>query len=275
MGYPRVKVLGKAARLLRLLADNPGSTVPALAVLLDEPRPTVYRLIQDLELLDYVEEGPRSGTYRLGLELFRLGSLVALRFDVREAAAPVMNEIHKVLEETVYLVIQRGREAVCIERVEGLRIRSMALQLGGSLPLHLGAGPRVLLAFQTRSYWDEYFAEVKLEPMTPRTPTTKAGNVALLEEARQLGFAVSDEDVTVGITSVGAPIFDHTGEIHAALSVGGLRSAVMGDGGGERAVHLVTEGAAEISRKMGYLRMDDGGRDGAMAASPGEETKWP
>ncbi|HTT91588.1 MAG TPA: IclR family transcriptional regulator, partial [Acidimicrobiales bacterium] len=170
MGYPRVKVLGKAARLLRLLVDNPGSTVPALAVLLGEPRPTVYRLIQDLELLDFVEEGPRSGTYRLGLELFRLGSLVALRFDVREAAAPVMNEIHKVLEETVYLVIRRGREAVCIERVEGLRIRSMALQLGGSLPLHLGAGPRVLLAFQTRSYWDEYFAEVKLEPMTPRTP---------------------------------------------------------------------------------------------------------
>ena len=158
MDHPRVKVLGKAARLLKLLADNPGSTVPALAVLLAEPRPTVYRLVQDLAVLDYVEEGPRPGTYRLGLELFRLGSLVALRFDAREAAAPVMNEIHKALEETVYLVIRRGHEAVCIERVEGLRISAMALQLGGSLPLHLGAGPRVLLAYQPRKYWDGYFA---------------------------------------------------------------------------------------------------------------------
>jgi len=247
-----VKVLGKAARLLRLLADNPDATVPSLAVLLAEPRPTIYRLIQDLAVLDYVEEGPRPGTYRLGLELFRLGSLVALRFDTREAAASVMNDIHRALEETVYLVIRRGHEAVCIDRVEGLRILAMALQLGGSLPLHLGAGPRVLLAYRPRAYWDEYFSEVKLEPLTPRTPTTRADNIALLEEARRVGYSISDEDVTVGIASVGAPIFDHNGDVHAAISVGGLRSAVLGDGGGGRAVQLVTEGAAEISRKMGY-----------------------
>jgi len=252
MDYPRVKVLGKAARLLKLLADNPDATVPSLAVLLAEPRPTIYRLIQDLAVLDYVEEGPRPGTYRLGLELFRLGSLVALRFDTREAAASVMNDIHRALEETVYLVIRRGHEAVCIDRVEGLRILAMALQLGGSLPLHLGAGPRVLLAYRPRAYWDKYFSEVKLEPLTPRTPTTRADNIALLEEARRVGYSISDEDVTVGIASVGAPIFDHNGDVHAAISVGGLRSAVLGDGGGGRAVQLVTEGAAEISRKMGY-----------------------
>jgi DNA-binding IclR family transcriptional regulator len=263
MDFPRVKVLGKAARLLRLLADHPDSAVPALAVLLGEPRPTVYRLIQDLAVLDYVEEGPRPGTYRLGLELFRLGSLVALHFDARQAAAPVLNEIHTALEETVDLVIRRGHEAVCIERVEGLRIRSMALQLGGSLPLHLGAGPRVLLAFQPREYWDEYFADVKLEPRTPLTPTTKAAHLALLEEARHLGYAISDEDVTVGISSVGAPIFDHTGETHAAISVGGLRAAILGDVRGQRAVQLVTAGAAEISRKMGYLQPTS-----AVAAGP-------
>ena len=163
-----------------------------------------------------------------------------------------MNEVHTALEETVYLVIRRHHEAVCIDRVEGLHIRSMALQLGGSLPLHMGAGPRVLLAFQPREYWDEYFAGVTLEARTPRTPTTKAGIVALLEEARHLGYAISDEDVTVGITSIGAPIFDHKGQVQAALSVGGMRSAVLGNGSGERAVKLVTEGAAEVSRRMGY-----------------------
>lgn len=248
---PRVKVLAKAAKLLQILADNPGSTAPSLAQLLGEPRPTVYRLVQDLVALDYVEEGTVPGTYRLGLELFRLGSLVGLRFDVRERAAPVMTDVHTALEETVYLVLRRDHEAVCIDRIEGVHIRSMALQPGGSLPLHLGAGPRVLLAFQPREYWDEYFTDVTLEARTPRTPTTKAGIIALLEEARHLGYAISDEDVTVGITSIGAPIFDHKGQVHAALSVGGLRSAVLGHGE-ERAVKLVADGAAEISRRMGY-----------------------
>jgi DNA-binding IclR family transcriptional regulator len=253
MAVPRVKVLGKAAKLLDVLATHHDATAPELAVLIGEPRPTVYRLVQALVALDYLSEGAEAGTYRLGLELFRLGSLVGLRFDVRDAAAPVMNEVHKALEETVYLVIRRGHDAVCIDRIEGVHIRSMALQLGGALPLHVGAGPRALLAHQPREYWEHYFDKVKLEAVTPRTPTTKDAIVALLEEIRQQGYTISDEDVTLGITSVGAPIFEHTGAVCAALSIGGLRSTVLGNGEGQRAVQLVTEGAAEISRRMGYV----------------------
>jgi DNA-binding IclR family transcriptional regulator len=252
VGSPQVKVLAKAAKVLDVLATHHDATAPELAVLVGEPRPTVYRLVQDLVALDYVAPGPRPGTYRLGLGLFRLGCLVGMRLDVRDAASPVMSEIHKTLEETVYLVVRRGHEAVCIDRVEGAHVRSMALQLGGALPLHVGAGPRALLAYQPRDYWKEYFDEVQLAALTPRTPTTRAGIVALLEEAREQGFAISDEDVTIGISSVGAPIFDHTGAACAALSIGGLRSAVLGDGGAERAVKLVTQGAADISRRLGF-----------------------
>jgi DNA-binding IclR family transcriptional regulator len=252
LNRPAVKVLGKAARLLELLAEYPDSAPPALALRLGEPRPTVHRLIQDLVALGYVEEGSRPGVYRLGLGLFRLGALVALRLDVRETASQIMYEIHAATEETVYLVIRSGHNAVCIDRIEGLRIRAMALQLGGSLPLHLGAGPRALFAYQPRDYWENYFDEVKLEPMTPRSPTTTAEVVSLLEEVRHLGYALSDEDVTIGIASVGAPIFDHTGSIQAAVSVGGLRLAVLGTDGGERTGQTVMEAAARISRDMGY-----------------------
>lgn len=251
MALPRVKVLGKAAKLLDVLADQPDLSAPRLAQRLGEPRPTVYRLVQDLMALGYIEPGTRRGTYRLGMELFRLGSLVGLRLDVRERAAPVMNRIHRATEETVYLMIRRHNQAVCIDRVEGLHIRSMALHLGGSLPLHLGAGPRVLLAYQPRDYWDAYLDHEQLVAMTPRSPTSRPAILALLEEILRLGYALSDEDVTLGISSVGAPIFDHTGAVHAALSVGGLRSAVLADGG-ELAIRLVTEGAAEVSRLMGW-----------------------
>jgi len=251
MAQPRVKVLGKAARLLDELADHPDESAPSLATRLGEPRPTVYRLVQDLMALGYVEQGPRRGTYRLGMELFRLGSLVGLRLDLRERAAPVMSQIHEATGETVYLIIRQHYQAVCIDRVEGLHIRSMALHLGGSLPLHLGAGPRVLLAYESRDFWERYLDEAELTAMTPRSPTSKAGITALLEEVLHHGYAISDEDVTLGIGSVGAPIFGHNGTVQAALSVGGLRATVLGDGG-ERATELVVEGAAEVSRALGY-----------------------
>jgi len=248
---PQVKVLGKVARILNHLQQCPDLTVPELAAILGEPRPTVYRLIQDLASLGYVEQGPKHGGYRLGLELFRLGSSVALRFDVREAASEAMGELHRKLEETVYLTIRRGFDAVCIESLEGLHIRSMALQLGGSLPLHLGAGPRVLLAFEPEEQWEEYLAEAKLEPMTPASPTSRDEVLKLLKETREAGYAISDEDVTIGIASVGAPIFDHTGAIRAAISVGGLRSKIL-EASEERTVALVLEAAARISERLGH-----------------------
>jgi DNA-binding IclR family transcriptional regulator len=212
----------------------------------------VHRLLQELAGLGFVERGPRRGTYRLGLELFRLGSLAALRIDVREAAKTVMEEIHQTLEETVYLVIRRQYEAVCIDRIEGLHIRAMFLQLGGSLPLHLGAGPRAMLAFLSRAYWDEYFATVELTRLTPQSPTTTGEVVALLEDTLRTGYAISDGDVTVGMGSVGAPIFDGTGQVAAALSVGGLTTLILEDPRRDQVVELVSGGARRISEAMGY-----------------------
>jgi DNA-binding IclR family transcriptional regulator len=251
-GDKAANVLAKAGRVLGQLGERSDLTVRELSLSLGEPRPTVHRILQNLAALGYVEAGPKRGTYRLGLELFRLGSLVALRVDVREAAGSVMQDIHQALEETVYLVIRRDHEAVCIDRIEGLHIRSMFLTLGGSLPLHLGAGPRALLAHLPRAYWDEYLAAAKLTPLTPESPTTKHQVLELLEDTLRRGYAVSDQDVVVGIASVGAPVFDGTGQVAAAISIGGLTTLVLGNSRGDRVIELVTSGARRISEAMGY-----------------------
>ena len=245
-------VIAKAGRVLSQLGERPDLTVRELSLSLGEPRPTVHRILKNLAALGYVEAGPKRGTYRLGLELFRLGSLVALRVDLREAAASVMQDIHRTLEETVYLVIRRDDEAVCIDRIEGLHIRSMFLTLGGSLPLHLGAGPRALLAHLPRTYWDEYLTAVELTPLTPASPTTRPQVLELLEDTVRRGYAVSDQDVVVGIASVGAPIFDGTGQVTAAISIGGLATLVVGNPRGNLVIDLVTDGARRISEAMGY-----------------------
>ena len=67
-----------------------------------------------------------------------------------------------------------------------------------------------------------------------------------------MGYAISDEDVTVGIASVGAPIFDSTGGAAAAISVGGLTALVLGDQRRDQVIELVTSGARRISQALGY-----------------------
>lgn len=247
-----VQVLTKVASLLDEVAEEQEVSAGRLAALLEQPRSTVYRLLATLQQLGYVEPGSRKGTYRLGLKLFRLGSIVAARFDERQAALPVMERIHEETGETVFLCIRRGREAVCIERIDGRRVQSLALRLGGSLPLHAGAAPRVLLAHEPREFWEGYVSHDELQALTPNTPVTREQLFPLLDEVRAIGYAVSDEDVTLGIAALGAPIFDYRGTIRAALSVSGIRRGILGPDTVEDMVELVVRGAREISAELGH-----------------------
>ena len=73
MVEPGVKVLGKAARIIRILRDEPGLNVVAIALRLGEPRPTVYRLVQDLLTIGFVEEAPLRERTAYGLNCPALG----------------------------------------------------------------------------------------------------------------------------------------------------------------------------------------------------------
>ncbi len=245
-------MLGKAARLLDLLAERGELTVQALSDAAQEPRSSVYRLLAGLREIELVEPGSRRGTYRLGLKLLRLSGAVVSRFDERAAALPAMERVHEQTEETVFLSVPRGREAVCIERIDGLWVQSMALTLGGGLPLHIGAGPRAILAHSGRPVWMEYLADGTLEPFTAHSLTEPEALIADLEATKERGYAVSDEDVVVGIAALGAPIFDYRGELRGAISFSGPKPAVLGDRESAN-VEAILAAARDTSRGLGHM----------------------
>lgn len=248
-----VGVLAKAARVLDLLAAAREMSTAELADTLEEPRSSVYRLLNALVELDLVEPGSQRGTFRLGLKLLRLGTAVISRLDVRLAALPVMERIHEETAETVFLCLRRGRDAVCIERIDGRRAAVMDLKLGGSLPIHEGSGPRSLLAFAPRAEWDAYIQGNPLYDSQTDSELAPATLVAELEEARRIGGVINRDVFPPGFATIGAPIYDHRGQAFAALSVSGVRDAILGENE-ERVFEMVTSGAREISRDLGYDR---------------------
>ena len=250
-----MQVLQKVALILDRLAEEGEVSAARLAELVDEPRSTVYRLLRSMQELDYVTPGSRKGTYQLGLALLRLGSSVMARFDERQAALPVMECVHAATEETVFLCTRRGNEAVCIERIDGLLVQSMALRLGGSLPLHVGAASRALLAAEPREFWGTYLSrEGGLAAWTEHTPTTKEALFAALEEVRETGVAISDEDVVLGMAAVGATVRNHRGDVCAAVSMSGPRPTILGDRTAE-SLQVIASAAAEISTALGYAAL--------------------
>ncbi|MFC7752440.1 IclR family transcriptional regulator [Tsukamurella soli] len=176
------------------------------------------------------------------------------RLDIRRAAQPILERIHAATGETTFLCVRHGTRAVCIERIDGVRVNSRVLRLGRSLPLHIGAAPRALLAFEDREHWEEYASMVAGSEDLLRDVGSRSELYTQLEEIRAAGLVISDNNVTPGIAAIGAPIFDHYGRVAASLSVSGLRDGVLGESedGGPTVRELVRQGARDLSSYLGW-----------------------
>lgn len=194
------------------------------------------------------------GSYRLGLLLFELGTRVEAGFDIREVARPAILRLSELTHLTAFLCVRSQQHATAIERIDGRYAFSLALTVGGTLPLHCGGAPRVFLAYDTETDVREYIAhESPLERFTPHTIVDVEDLIADLRDVRKRGYVISDEDVTPGVAALAAPIFGHAGGDRpvAAISVAGLVPHVLGEQ--EQSItSLLLEAAGSISRDLGH-----------------------
>jgi DNA-binding IclR family transcriptional regulator len=247
----RIQVLAKAAALLDLLATGEQLTAAELAERLEEPRSSVYRLLSSLQSLGFVAAADRRGGYRIGIKLFRLGTSAVRDLDVREAALGPMKDLRDQTEATVFLAIRTGDEALCIERANGRWILNNILQVGTTVPLHIGAVGKVLLAYETEAFQEQYLAKGPLRPFTDESIVSPEKLRTTLASVRKAGASISDEDALLGMAGVGAPIRDHDGQVCAALSFSGPKPAILLDKRAQ-SMRLVKETADKVSRSLGY-----------------------
>ena len=251
-GARQPAAITKASALMDALARERIATSGRLTELLGEPVTSVYRMLATLAEAGWVEQIGHRGAYRVGSKMLSLAGELTRQLDLRRACRPVLQQIHEATGETTFLCIRRGTRAVCIERLDGIRVNSRVLQLGESLPLHVGAAPRALLAFEGRAAWEEYAAIMNHSGEPWRDVRSRSEFYADLEEIRAQGYVRSDNNVTPGIAAIGAPIFDHRGDVVASLSVSGLREGVLAPAGDHPSVtELVRQGAQTLSRYLG------------------------
>jgi len=188
------------------------------------------------------------GTYRLGMRLLELGTLVRSRINIRQEALPYMQELHQELGETVNLSIRRDDEVVYVERTSsGTQMMRIVQIIGARAPLHITAVGKIFLAQDGPSSCIDYAKRTGLPRFTDNTFTDSARLMQEVEAIRSQGFAFDNEEAEKGVSCIGAGIFNDEGRIVAGLSVSAPSDRLKKDW-----AQTIRQTAEKISRAIGY-----------------------
>jgi IclR family acetate operon transcriptional repressor len=135
-----------------------------------------------------------------------------------DRVAPLVRMLRAQLNETATFFVRNGSMAEALVTEVGDHALRYSLEVGRQAPLHALASGKALLATFTPQELDAYFADTRLEPLTPDTITSEKELRKQIEEARRTGFAHAREEFALGIASVGRAIAID-GNVVGALSV--------------------------------------------------------
>jgi DNA-binding IclR family transcriptional regulator len=179
------------------------------------PTTTVFRLLQSM-----VTEGflANDDGYRLS---WRMGKWITAIYDeglLLRSATPYLAGLRDETHETASMFVREGFERVCVAVSLGPQAVNMQTRVGNVLPLQAGASSKILLA------WDAA-ARGRLRGRglvryTANTVTDIARYEAELDDVRDAGYALSHAEMSDGVVSISAPVFDPFGQIAAAVNLG-------------------------------------------------------
>ncbi|MDV6280101.1 IclR family transcriptional regulator [Rhodococcus jostii] len=242
---PRRSVLEKATSILDAFAGNRVTmTLSDLARATGLPASTVHRLVGELVAWGGLER-TEDGGYAVGLRLWEIATRSRCNHGLREVAMPYLQDLFDLTRQHVQLAVIDGNDVFLIEKISDPRAIETVGRSGGRLPLHATAIGKALLAASGLDFQADILGR-PLMAYTPRTVTAAPALSRELAEARDRGFALSSEELTVGVVSCASGIVAPGLVPRAAISV------VMPANSGppRRWAHSVTTAAAAIGRAL-------------------------
>ena len=148
-----------------------------------------------------------------------LGFSVLSKIGIWDRARPFMERLSDQTGESCTAAILDGLEVVYVAGVQAHNIISVGITVGSRNSAFYTANGRVLLATQPEEYWDATLANARLVPRTQYSITSKAELRKALEQVRDDGWALVDQELELGLLSVAIPLRYRSGVIAGAINI--------------------------------------------------------
>ena len=246
-----IKSVRKAMDILDILSDaRRPLRVGEIAAKLNMSVSAVSRLVATLSRGALVHQDEETGRCYLGLGLTVLGANALGRRALDRIAMPIMDELANRIRGYVSLSrLARGK--VVFMRALPAPLSQHGVNLTVVAPVHACAPGKVLCGSFTAAEILELVKTQGMDPITTHTIAQPAQFLAAVEASRTDGFAIDDQESAYQHRHVACPIFDHNGNVVAALSGGGTLADFQW-GELPALIQALSHGSLRISRELGY-----------------------
>lgn len=217
------------------------------------PRSSVYRILGILEGFGYVLKSKREleDVWSLDLKLLTLSSRILSRIDLKTEIRDILVKLADDTMEIVQLARLQKDGILIVDTV-----RKHASIVGGAhegtfLSINTCVAGFVFGAFLEPEQLESVLRTAELPRFTQYTITDPDELRREFDRVRRRGYAVDDQYNAIGHRCIGAPVFDHKGEIIAEINISGHMKTISDDRIEDLAAKVM-HWAAEASQRMGY-----------------------
>lgn len=212
---------------------------------------TVHGIISTLSAYSYIDKNPNNGKYRLGLEFLLKANLVSQSLDLKEIGHPYLTELTKKHGETSHLYVYQHEQIYCVDKVESPNNYFIVSSRAASkLPLHASASGKLFLAAMPEADLKHFLQNSELIQLTDKTIADVGQLIENVQQIREQGYGVENEEIEPGAFSIAAPIRDASGQTAGTISMVGSLNRIR-----EKEAMIrddLLAAAASISAQLGY-----------------------
>lgn len=242
--------LDKACQVIEMIAGTPeGCHLKAIAAELDIPRTTALRIVETLLNRSFLARN-EAGALTLGTALVHLGVIALDSLDIRSFARPVLKALSNETGESSHIAMLNGDKSLLVEVCDSPHPVRIASRPGTLVDLHCSSTGKVFLAFSIPEP-AKFCQTLDLSAHTRNTSTTVKAVLADIEQTRQQGYAIDEEEYVLGARCMAAPIMNAFGKTIAAVGITASTSTFTKPKIPKMSA-LLRDAAAAISSSMGF-----------------------
>jgi len=216
-----VQVLDRSLKLLDLVAQADGAGLSDLADQSGMAPSTVHRLLTSLAQHGMVAHDVETGAWTIGVKAFEIGTAY-LRFrKLGTISRPFLKQLMEGCGETANIAIEDDGDVVFISQVESHAPMRAFFRPGRRGPIHASGIGKAILSTWPDARIEALLSGRALQHFTEKTRDTIPTLLEDIAAIRARGWSIDDEEHTLGMRCVAAPIFDEYGEAVAGISVSG------------------------------------------------------